>query len=116
MAVALGLMAWIGLVVRQVVECGFYSDDWGIQYYYWSSGGYTGAVSTLVDVLGSKPLLAVALPAPYAILGTDPRSSPSACGCSHRSVACALTHRCTWARSEAAGSAGCAPMPNRSGA
>jgi hypothetical protein len=70
-ALALVLIAWIGLVVLQATECEFYSDDWAIQHYWWT-GGYTGAVSTLVDVLGSKPLLALALPAPYAILGTDP--------------------------------------------
>jgi hypothetical protein len=68
-AAVLGL--WLLIVARQVADGGFYSDDWGIQW-DWHAYGYSGAVSRQFDILGSKPLLAIALPAAYELLGTDP--------------------------------------------
>jgi hypothetical protein len=72
-SVAVGVVigAWLVLVARQVVDGGFYSDDWAILE-HWRFEGYFGAVSTTAETLGSKPLLAIALPAPYAAFGSDP--------------------------------------------
>jgi hypothetical protein len=74
--VALGAVAavvgtWLFLVARQIADGGFYSDDYGVQW-DWAHDGYWGAVDTQFDALGSKPLLAFALPAPYAVFGSDP--------------------------------------------
>ena len=63
--------AWFVIAVRQVADGGFYSDDWAIQE-HWKFDGYSGAVSRLFETLGSKPLLAVALPAPYEAFGSNP--------------------------------------------
>ena len=62
---------WLVLVIRQVAHGGFYSDDWAIQW-DWRHFGYSEAVSRQFDILGSKPLLAIALPAPYEIFGASP--------------------------------------------
>jgi hypothetical protein len=74
--VALGAVAavvgvWLFLVAQQVADGGFYSDDYGVQW-DWAHDGYWGAVDTQFDALGSKPLLAFALPAPYEVFGADP--------------------------------------------
>jgi hypothetical protein len=63
--------AWLVLVARQVADGGFYSDDWAIQW-DWRYQGYSGAVSDQFDVLGSKPLLAFALPVTYEAFGSNP--------------------------------------------
>jgi hypothetical protein len=70
-AVAAVAGAWLFLVARQVADGGFYSDDYGVQW-DWAHDGYWGAVDTQFDALGSKPLLAFALPAPYTVFGSDP--------------------------------------------
>jgi hypothetical protein len=67
--VVLGL--WLLLVIRQVADGGFYSDDWGIQR-DWDEQGYFEAVSRQFDTLGSKPLLAIALHTPYELFGPNP--------------------------------------------
>src|SRR5215210_1480095 len=69
MAAALGL--WLLIVIRQVAEAGFYSDDWAIQW-EWHHYGFSDAVSRQFDILGSKPLLGVLLIGSYEVLGTDP--------------------------------------------
>jgi hypothetical protein len=74
--VALGAVAavvgvWLFLVARQITDGGFYSDDYGVQW-DWAHDGYWGAVDTQFDALGSKPLLAFALIAPYEVFGSDP--------------------------------------------
>ena len=68
---AVAFAAWLVLAVMQVTELGLYSDDWGIGWTWWD-GGYGKAVEGQFDVLGSKPLLAFALPAPYAVFGFEP--------------------------------------------
>jgi hypothetical protein len=70
-AIAAAVAAWLVVVVRQVADGGFYSDDWAIQWDWWSAG-YSGAVSDQFEVLGSKPLLAFVLPGSYEVLGTNP--------------------------------------------
>jgi hypothetical protein len=70
-AVGAVIAAWLVLVARQVADGGFYSDDWAIQW-DWATAGYSGALSDQFRVLGSKPLLAFALPGAYEVLGTDP--------------------------------------------
>ena len=82
-AVAAGVVAWWAvLAVRQIADGGFYSDDFGVQW-DWDQSGYGGAVDAQFDALGSKPLLAIALPAPYALFGADPTG--------HHVLAVALT-------------------------
>jgi hypothetical protein len=50
---------------------GFVLDDWAIQSYY--REGYGSAVARIHDVLGTRPLMWVLQPLPYAVLGTgDP--------------------------------------------
>jgi hypothetical protein len=70
-AVGAVIGAWLVLVARQVADGGFYSDDWGVQW-AWVDGGYSGAVEGEFEVLGSKPLLAIALFLPYEVLGSNP--------------------------------------------
>jgi hypothetical protein len=70
-AVAAVVGAWLLLVAQQVADGGFYSDDFGVQW-DWAHDGYWGAVDTQFNALGSKPLLAFALPAPYAVFGSEP--------------------------------------------
>jgi hypothetical protein len=70
-AVTAAVGVWLFLVARQVADGGFYSDDYGVQW-DWAHDGYWGAVDTQFDALGSKPLLAFALPAPYEVFGSDP--------------------------------------------
>lgn len=70
-AVGAVIGAWLVLVARQVADGGFYSDDWAIQW-DWRHYGYFEAVSRQFEILGSKPLLAIALPAPYEAFGANP--------------------------------------------
>jgi hypothetical protein len=70
-ALAAVLGAWLVLVIRQVADGGFYSDDWGVQW-AWDAYGYWGAVEDEFRILGSKPLLAIVIFAPYELLGSDP--------------------------------------------
>jgi hypothetical protein len=71
-AVAAGVVAWwTVLAVRQIADGGFYSDDFAIQW-DWDHLGYGGAVDAQFDALGSKPLLAFALPGAYELFGADP--------------------------------------------
>jgi hypothetical protein len=83
-AAALGL--WLLIVVRQVVDAGFYSDDWAIQW-EWHHYGFSEAVSRQFDILGSKPLLGILLIGSYEVLGTDPAR--------HHFVVALLTLACT---------------------
>jgi hypothetical protein len=84
-AVALVLGAWLVLVIRQVTEAGFYSDDWALQW-EWDHFGFSGAIDRQFDFLGSKPLLAYILIGSYEVLGTDPAI--------HHIVAALLTLGC----------------------
>jgi hypothetical protein len=70
-AIAVAVAAWLVTAVMQIVDGNFYSDDWAIQW-DWATAGYSGALQDQFDVLGSKPLLAFALPGAYEVLGTDP--------------------------------------------
>jgi hypothetical protein len=70
-AVAAGLGLWLLIVVRQVADGGFYSDDWAIQW-EWHTYGFSEATSRQFDFLGSKPLLGILLIGSYEVLGTDP--------------------------------------------
>jgi hypothetical protein len=70
-AVAAVAGAWLFLVGRQIAEAGFYSDDWAIQW-EWDTFGYGEAVSRQFDILGSKPVLGILLPAPYELFGANP--------------------------------------------
>jgi hypothetical protein len=83
-AAALGL--WLLIVVRQVTDGGFYSDDWAIQW-EWHTYGFSEALSRQFDFLGSKPLLAFLLIGSYEVLGSDPAL--------HHLVAALLTLGCT---------------------
>lgn len=69
-AVAGALFFWLILAIWQVAGLGLYSDDWAIAWTVWD-GGYWDAVQGQLDVLGSKPLLAFMLPAPYAAFGYE---------------------------------------------
>jgi len=68
--VAAAVGFWLVLAILQVADLGLYSDDWAISWTVWD-GGYWDAVEGQFDVLGSKPLLAFMLPAPYAVFGLD---------------------------------------------
>ena len=70
-AVAAALALWLLIVIRQVADGGFYSDDWAIQW-EWHHYGFSEALSRQFDILGSKPLLGVLLIGSYEVLGTDP--------------------------------------------
>lgn len=85
-AVAAALGFWLLIVVRQVADGGFYSDDWAIQW-EWHHYGFSEAVSRQFDILGSKPLLGILLIGSYEVLGTDPAR--------HHLVAALLTLGCT---------------------
>ena len=65
------LLVWVVLAARQVAGAGFYSDDWN-NLAVWEANGFFGAVSEHFHGLGSKPLLAVALAAPFEAFGADP--------------------------------------------
>lgn len=80
-----GLGIWLTMVVRQIADAGFYSDDWAIQW-EWHTHGFSEAVSRQFDFLGSKPLLAFLLIGSYEVLGTDPAL--------HHLVAALLTLGC----------------------
>lgn len=69
----LGVLAAVAFG-RQVADGGFYSDDWAnvAAYRYADSPRYLTSVGTYQELLGSRPLLAVLLPVPYAVLGLDP--------------------------------------------
>jgi hypothetical protein len=85
-AVALALGFWLLIVVRQVADGGFYSDDWAIQW-EWHTYGFSEAVSRQFDILGAKPLLGILLIGSYEVLGTDPAR--------HHLIAALLTLGCT---------------------
>jgi hypothetical protein len=70
-AVASCLALWLLIVVRQVADGGFYSDDWALQW-EWHHYGFSEAVSRQFDILGSNPLLGILLIGSYQVLGTDP--------------------------------------------
>jgi hypothetical protein len=70
-AVASCLALWLVIVVRQVADGGFYSDDWALQW-EWHHYGFFEAVTRQFDFLGSKPLLGILLIGSYEVLGTDP--------------------------------------------
>ena len=71
--------------MRQIVDGGFYSDDWALQW-EWDNFGFSGAIDRQFDFLGSKPLLAYLLIGSYEVLGTDPAV--------HHLVAALLTLGC----------------------
>ncbi|MGH2984469.1 MAG: hypothetical protein ACRDK5_09495, partial [Solirubrobacterales bacterium] len=85
-AIAIALGLWLLIVVRQVADGGFYSDDWAIQW-EWHTYGFSEAVSRQFDILGAKPLLGILLIGSYEVLGTDPAS--------HHLVVALLTLGCT---------------------
>lgn len=85
-AVGLAVGVWLVIVIRQVADAGFYSDDWAIQW-EWHTYGFSDAVSRQFDILGSKPLLGILLIGSYEVLGTDPAF--------HHLVAGLLTLGCT---------------------
>ena len=70
-AVAAVLGLWLVIVIRQVADAGFYSDDWALQW-EWHHFGFSEALTRQFDILGSKPLLAILLIGSYQVLGTDP--------------------------------------------
>ena len=80
------LGVWLLIVIRQVADGGFYSDDWAIQW-EWHTYGFSEAVSRQFDILGSKPLLGILLIGSYEVLGTDPAR--------HQLVVALLTLGCT---------------------
>ena len=84
-AVAAGLGLWRVIVVRQIADGGFYSDDWVLQW-EWHTYGFSQAVHRQFDFLGSKPLLAFLLIGSYEVLGTNPAV--------HHLVAAVLTLGC----------------------
>ena len=84
-AVAAGLGLWLVIVVRQIADGGFYSDDWVLQW-EWHTYGFSQAVHRQFDFLGSKPLLAFLLIGSYEVLGTNPAV--------HHLVAAVLTLGC----------------------
>jgi hypothetical protein len=73
---AASLLALVGLLAygRFVIDGGFYSDDWAnaANYHFAESPRYFTSVSDLHQVLGGRPLLAVLLPVPHALLGLHP--------------------------------------------
>lgn len=85
-AIAIALGLWLLIVVRQVADGGFYSDDWAIQS-EWHTYGFSEAVSRQFDILGAKPLLGILLIGSYEVLGTDPAR--------HHLVVALLTLGCT---------------------
>jgi hypothetical protein len=85
-AVAAVLGLWLLIVIRQVADGGFYSDDWAIQW-EWHTYGFSEALSRQFDILGSKPLLGIMLIGSYQALGTDPAR--------HQFVVALLTLACT---------------------
>jgi hypothetical protein len=84
--VAAALALWLLIVVRQVADGSFYSDDWAIQW-EWHTYGFSEAVSRQFDILGSKPLLGILLIGSYEVLGTDPAR--------HQLLVALLTVACT---------------------
>jgi hypothetical protein len=85
-AAGAALALWIFIVVRQIADAGFYSDDWALQW-EWDTYGFSEALSRQFDILGAKPLLAILLIGSYEVLGTDPAV--------HHLVAALLTLGCT---------------------
>jgi hypothetical protein len=70
-AIGVAIGAWLVIVIRQIADAGFYSDDWALQW-EWHNYGFSEAVSRQFDILGSKPLLGIMLISSYEVLGTDP--------------------------------------------
>lgn len=85
-AVAAVLGLWLLIVIRQLADASFYSDDWALQW-EWHHYGFSEALSRQFDILGSKPLLAILLIGSYEVLGTDPVR--------HQLVVVLLTLACT---------------------
>jgi hypothetical protein len=85
-AVAVVIGVWLLIVVRQIADAGFYSDDWALQW-EWHHYGFSDGLSRQFDILGSKPLLAILLIGSYEVLGTDPAV--------HHLAAALLTLACT---------------------
>jgi hypothetical protein len=56
---------------RHVLSPGFWADDW-LQVAEATFQGYTATVAFNAELLGSRPLLAVLLPAPATLVGPDP--------------------------------------------
>ena len=56
-----------------VTRGGFYSDDWAnaANYHFADPPRYWSSVDQLEGVLGGRPLLALLLPVPHAVFGTD---------------------------------------------
>lgn len=74
--IAAALFALLALLAygRFIFDGGFYSDDWAnaANYHFADSPRYFSSVSDLQQVLGGRPLLAVLLPIPHALLGLHP--------------------------------------------
>jgi hypothetical protein len=66
--VVLGAVAAV-VVLPSALHAGFVADDWAIAESV-ARLGYVGAARHTVSVLGSKPLLGLLLPAPFAVFGT----------------------------------------------
>jgi hypothetical protein len=71
--IGLLLLGWAALGMY-VAHGGLYSDDWGMaaDYRYAHVPRYLNAVAGQADQLGARPLLAVLLPIPAALFGTNP--------------------------------------------
>lgn len=74
--VAAALFALLALVAYgyHLVHGGFYTDDWAnaASYHFADSPRYFNAVSEIHQVIGGRPLMALLLPLPHALLGLDP--------------------------------------------
>lgn len=74
--ICLGLLTLISAAVfgPHVFRGGFYSDDWAnaATYAFSPEPRLTHAIETIQDPLGARPLLAVALAIPQAVLGDHP--------------------------------------------
>ena len=58
---------------RHVVDGGFYSDDWSNAaiYRFANSPRFFASVAEQIDLLGSRPVLALLLPVPHALFGLN---------------------------------------------
>src|SRR3954471_10147080 len=65
-AITAAIGVWLLIVVPQVADAGFYSDDWALQW-EWHHYGFSEALSRQFDILGSKPLLAILLIGSYQV-------------------------------------------------
>jgi hypothetical protein len=70
--VVLGLVVLVGIaVLPAAVDAGWAADDWALAELV-ARRGYVDAVGEGMASLGARPLLAIAGPLPFAVLGTDP--------------------------------------------